>query len=269
MEFKRKQKVLRQKFWFRFIVLAFSILGSYLYVKYNDKTDLWGVIIGICGSALVWSLVELVDFFVNTFYQYESERNEFFGFVFEYFKKIKQVIRANFDKELPMHEIRKYVNELYEEMNNYIFSNNVYPISKEFYECSNYIERMYWKFDACCIGIYDNCEEKNDYYKKLYDAIILVQKDKEPTSKRFFDGMNIEKLYSEITNIELSFDKYKLPDGLIEEDVIGNLNEKFTVPGNIRETTTFIPDIVFYKLNKESKSNVFKTPLCLLFRKVE
>lgn len=72
MEFKRKQTVLRQKFWFRFAVCAASIISGFLYLILNDNTSFWGMIVGICGSALVWSLVELFDFFIHTFYQYES-----------------------------------------------------------------------------------------------------------------------------------------------------------------------------------------------------
>lgn len=267
MEFKRKQNVLRQKFWFRVSVCILSILFSISYIVCSGKSVVWGVIIGICGSALVWSLVELVDFFINTFYQYESERNTFLGLVFEYFSKMKQIIRSNKD-DISMHEIKTNVDELYNEMNNFIFSSNVYPISKEFDKCSNYIERMYWKFDACCTGLYDDCEEKTEYYKKLYDSIIVFEEEKEKTSKRFFDGMRIEKTLSEMTDIELSFDKYKLPENMVDENVIGNISDSFSIPGNIRTTMTFKPDIDFYDLSRKNKFNAFRTVLCMLFRKV-
>lgn len=270
MEFKRKQKVLRQKFCFRVIVCVLSLIVSVIYLKCNDNiNNLWSVIIGVSGSALVWSLVELVDFFVNTFYQYESERNILFGFVFEYFGKIKQVIRANIDNEIPMHEIKKYINELYDEVNNFIFSNSIYPISIEFYKCSNYIERMYWKFDACCQRIYDECEEKNDLYYKLYDSIIKEENKKEKSSKRFFEGIFIEKALSNITNIELSFDKFELSESIAKEVVVGKIGETFTVPENERTIIMFIPDIEFFELNKNSKMNAFKVVIGLIFRKFE
>lgn len=267
MEFKRKQRVLRNKFWFRIIICILSLLGIAFYLLYKINTSLWSIIIGVCGSALVWSLVELVDFIIQTHYQYESERNTFFGIISNHFCKMKTIIREN-DNEIPMHDLKKIVNELYDETNKFIFSSNIYPISKEFEMCSNYIERMYWKFYSCCTGIYENCEEKTEYYKKLYDAILLVKEDQELTSKRFFDGLSSQKRINEMIDIELSFEKYNLPENLLKQDITGNIKECFTVPGNIRKTTTFIPDLDFQNFYISGKSNALFVCICLLFRKI-
>ena len=268
MEFKRKQTALRQKLSFRIIICVLSLLGSGLYLFFNDNTSMWGVIIGICGSALVWSLVELFDFFVQTFYQYESERNAFLGLLSNDFGRIKTIIRANKD-EIPMHEIKGIVTELYDNLNSFIFGNNIYPISKEFERCSNYIERLFWKFDACCSGIYDDCEEKDEYYKKLYDSLVEVKKEKDATSKRFFDGMATAKTLSKMTDIELSFDTYKLPLNTVDYCVTGNLGESFQVPGNLRTTFTFVPDIAFNDVFRNNSTKACRTVLCLVFRKVK
>lgn len=268
MELKRKQNVLRNKFWFRVVICLCSLLGSALYLAFKSSTELWTIITGVCGSALVWSLVELVDFFVQTHYQYESERNTFFGIVTNHFSKMKNIIRAN-DKEIPMHDLREIVRDFYDETNNFIFNSNVYPVSAEFNKCCNYIERMYWKFDACCIGIHDECEERNECYEKLFNALLLIKEEKEDTSKRIFDGFFSEKSSYEMTNIELSFDKYELPDNLVDDDVIGNIKEVFIIPGNIRKTTTFIPDLDFREFYNNRKSNALFICLCLLFRKAD
>lgn len=268
MEFKRKQSVLRKRFWFRFIVCIAALLGSFLYLTPGQKSDVWTVIIGVCGSALVWALVELVDFFVQTHYQYESERNTYIGMLTEYFCKMKSIIRANKDS-IPMHELRVVVDELYEETNRYVFNSNIYPVSKEFEMCANYIQRMYWKFDACCMGIYDDCEEKDEYYKKLYDSILLAKEEKEVTSGRLFRSFFAQKSEADMTDIELSFEAYQLPKNLVSDDVKGNIEDKFTVPGNIRKTITFIPDIAFGRFYKNSKSSVFSVCMGLLFRKIQ
>lgn len=267
MEFKRKQTALRQKLSFRIIICVLSLLGSGLYLFLNDNTSMWGVIIGICGSALVWSLVELFDFFVQTFYQYESERNIFLGLLSNDFGRMKTIIRANKD-EIPMHEIKEIVTELYDNLNSFIFGNNIYPISKEFERCSNYIERLFWKFDACCSGIYDDCEEKDEYYKKLYDSLVEVKKEKEATSKRFFDGMSTAKNLSKMTDIDLSFEEYTLPPNTVDYCVTGNLGEAFQIPGNLRTTFTFAPDIAFNDVFRNDSAKAFNTVLCLVFRKV-
>ena len=267
MELKRKQNVLRNKFWFRVVICLCSLLGSALYLAFKSSTELWTIITGVCGSALVWSLVELVDFFVQTHYQYESERNTFFGIVTNHFSKMKNIIRAN-DKEIPMHDLREIVRSFYDETNNFIFNSNVYPISAEFNKCCNYIERMYWKFDACCIGIHDECEERTEYYEKLFNALLLVKEETEDTSKRFFDGFFSEKSNYEMTNIEFSFEKYELPNNLVDDDITGNIKEVFIIPGNVRKTTTFIPDLDFREFYNSRKSNALFICLCLLFRKV-
>ena len=76
MELKRKQKVLRNKFLFRVFVCIFALVGSALYLLPKKDSDLWTIIIGACGSALVWALVELFDFFVQ---RYLAGRNYWFN----------------------------------------------------------------------------------------------------------------------------------------------------------------------------------------------
>lgn len=143
----------------------------------------------------------------------------------------------------------------------------IYPISKEFEMCSYYIERMYWKFYSCCLGIYDECEERIEYYQKLYNSIILIREEKEKTSKRLFRGIFVQKSYAEMTDIDLSFEPIQLPDGIVDEDLIGNLGETITVPGNVRVTKTFIPDLKLQGIYRGGKNGCFCTIMSLLFRR--
>lgn len=269
MEFKRKQNVLRQRFGFRFIVCLASLIGSGLYLMCENTSEpLWGVILGLCGSALVWALVELFDFFIQTNHQYESERNAFWGFTMDYFRKMKTIIRTDVNN-ISMHELHTIICNLYEELNKFVFESNIYSISKEFEMCSNYIERMYWKFDACCPGIYDDCEERDECYQKLYDALILEKEEQESTSKRFFDGFFLQKSAAQMMDIELSFEQYHIPENMMDYGVVGNISDNFTVPGNIRKTKTFIPDLRFLELYKNNKPNAVFTCIRLLFRHVK
>lgn len=268
MEFKRKQKVLRQKFGFRVIVCIAALVVSGLYLKQNSDLPIWGVVIGVCGSAFAWSIVEIFDFIINTFFQYENERNDFFKFTTNYWGKIKNVIRS--DKEnIPTHEIKKIVDEFYDELNSFIFSSNVYAISYEFHQCANYIERTFWKFYACCWGTNENLPKDSECYQELYDCLILIKEEQERTSGRLFDSMSFDQTISEMTNIELSFEKYQIPDNILEEGVIGNIGESFTIPGNVYKTITFRPDLSFYELNTNGNSNALFTVLHLIFIKID
>ena len=269
MELKRKQGVLRKRFGFRLLVCLASIIGSVVYLIYDDVSKpIWGVILGLCGSALVWALVELFDFVIQTHHQYESERNAFWGFVLDHFRMMKDEIRADVDN-IPMHELHRIVKDLYGELNKFVFSSNVYSVSREFEMCSNYLERMYWKFDSCCHEINDEYEDRDEYYKKLYDALLLKKEEKEATSKHFFDGFFVQKSAAKMADVELSFEQYKLPENMVDYGVVGNISDEFVIPGNIRKTTTFIPDLRFLELRNQNNCSALYCCLCLLLRRVK
>ncbi len=42
-----------------------------------------------------------------------------------------------------------------------------------------------------------------------------------------------------MTDIELNFEKYTLPQDLIKDDILWNIKDIFIVPGNIHKTTTY------------------------------
>ena len=73
---------------------------------------------------------------------------------------MKDEIREDVDN-IPMHELHRIVKDLYGELNKFVFSSNVYSVSREFEMCSNYLERMYWKFDSCCYEINDEYEDRD------------------------------------------------------------------------------------------------------------
>lgn len=186
MEFIRKQKVIRQRFAFRMIVFFLSSLCCVLYAFYSlGSPQIWGIVIGISASALVWSIVEICDFFINTYYEYETERSAFLKITTMYFSKIKDIIRDNVE-EIPMHEIKQVINEL----------------------------------------------------------------------------------YSEMTNIELSFNEYCVDKNYIKKDITGNIGETFTIPDNVYVTYTFIPDLDFCDLYRKDKSNMVRTIFNLILRKI-
>ena len=268
MEIKRKQKVLRCKFWFRFFICLASLISCSCYLFFGNNSHIWSVIVGISGSALVWALVELFDFFVQTHHKYESERNLFLEILTDHFSEMKSRIRTNRDN-FSMNEIKIIVNNLYDKTNRFLFSSEVYAISSEFKECCNYLERLRWKFEACCAKINKDCDKSNEYYQKLYTAILTIEEKQETTSKRLFTYASANKSTIEIADIELSFEDFNMSKDIIDHNIIGNIHESFSIPGNILTTITFTPDLSFEHIFKNEESKTLRTVISLIKTKID
>ena len=72
-----------------------------------------------------------------------------------------------------------------------------------------------------------------------------------------------------MADVELSFEQYKLPENMIDYGVVGNIRDEFVIPGNIRKTTTFIPDLRFLELRNQNNCSALYCCLCLLLRRVK
>lgn len=147
MEQTRDQRVLRQRFWFRLLVLLSSVAGCILYGIFNSYSPtVWAIILGLSGSALVWSFVELFDFFIETYRQFTSERSQFFIMTEEHWSKLRSVFRSDtLIEKLPWEKVADIVDALYSKTALFPFQGGIYSISKEFELSANYITRMYWK----------------------------------------------------------------------------------------------------------------------------
>ena len=67
MERNCYRSALRARFLFRLAVLTLSIVACVAYLGFHAyRPVVWGIILGLAGSALVWAFVELIDFFVET-----------------------------------------------------------------------------------------------------------------------------------------------------------------------------------------------------------
>ena len=99
MEQNRSRLLLRKIFQFRLFSFVVSFLILYLRIRYEVWNDIdeKGWIIGVAGSALVWSMVEMVDFFVKTYEQYCKERVRFWAMVVSAFSEVENVIKADLE----------------------------------------------------------------------------------------------------------------------------------------------------------------------------
>lgn len=147
MKQTRDQRVLCQRFLFRLLVLLFSVAGCILYGNFNNYSPtVWAIILGLSGSALVWSFVELFDFFIETYRQFTNERSQFFIMTEVHWSQLRSIFRSDISvEELPWEKIADIVDDLYSKTASFPFQGGIYSISKEFESAVDYITRMYWK----------------------------------------------------------------------------------------------------------------------------
>lgn len=267
MEQKRIRSVLRKRFFFRASVLIMAVLGCIGYAaNYKANDPLWGIVFGLSGSALVWALVELFDFFVQTHHQFCLDRSNFINMLEEYFSKTKDLIRKD-KANIPWAEIQIVWNELWDRVAHYPFTGSLYCICKEFDAIANYIEHIYWQFYAC-FGLTgnDSQEPGSPFEQKLHDKMISTDRETDATSAYFFEAANYHSIWLKIAEMEPSFDKIDLPDGLIKYGVRGDLGEQFSIPGNVHTYTTLRPRLeLLERINRSHYTSSLITVTALIF----
>lgn len=268
MEQTRDQRVLRQRFWFRLFVFLFSAAGCISYCFFNsDWPTGWGVILGLAGSALVWSFVDLFDFFIETYRQFTSERSQFFIMTEAHWSQLRSVFGSDTKiEELPWKTIADIVDDLYSKTASFPFQGGIYSISKEFESAADYITRMYWKSH----GYQHSTAKKNtrDYWEPFYSDFVSIQSEvaKEP-AKTFTDFSLINDRIDALREMDVSFRDYNHPEGMISFHELGDLGESISIPSGQIQYKTFKPAYDFHRKFHENPSHgAFITVMGLLFR---
>ena len=270
MEQERKQKVLREKIIFRSGVLLLSVVICILYILYNKYYPaIWGVALGIAGSALVWSLVEIVDFFINTDEVFEEERSQFFGIVETHWSELKDCFRNTEDaQDVDWDKVFNKIDDIYNDVAMFPFKGSTYSISKEFEDAAIYITRLYWIAHGYK---YSTVEKGQDYWDSFYN--IFVKVSDHPTENY---GKDLKKIGSinqkidELRKIELSFDDFSYPKGMIDNRDIGNLGKNFSLTSGKWRYKTFKPIYDFHeKFHIDTKYGTFLVVKGILRRKIK
>lgn len=242
MERNCYRSALRARFLFRLAVLTLSIVACVAYLGFHAyRPVVWGVILGLAVSALVWAFVELIDFFVETHVQFIAERNRFFIMVQEYWHQLRQLLRNKKDTtEISWNEVKGAIDNLYAETARFPFDGLVYTLSREFELTVNYITRLYWKSDG-----FINVPKKQkgaDFWIPLYRDLVWTD------TKRVKDSFNVAREFSELNvklsalkDIEVSFEDFHHPDGLMSIDPYGDMEESITIPAGETTYVTFKP----------------------------
>ena len=272
MERKRRQKALRQKIDFRVLVLLLSIILICLYFKNAEKNPaVWGAVLGLSGSACVWAAVEIVDFYIDTYFQYVSERNSFIMKIEVYWSKLRTAFKSSSEyNETFWLEVKELVDELYSYVCKYPFEGEIYAISNEFEKIFWYISRLYWKTDGYRYG--NGNIEENEYWQPLYDTFVLAEHEEIKNVDEITDKcINIAGRYDELKNTEVKFESFLIPEDLIIYDLKGDLKEQYRVLPCLEGVyLTFKPALDFRKniLNSASKG-MFCTVTELTWRKIQ
>lgn len=284
MERKRTQKLLKSQLGFRGITffLAFICIITGIWFIFC-QSDLSGIFIGIGGSALVWSVVETIDFFLKTSYQYELDRNNFIRILDEsritITARLKNAIEEDID--VPWSEIYNDVYNLYNEMAKYSSNNSLYTLSKEFYDISQYIIRAFWLLDS---NIYfpsaknKHLTKDSEEYQHLYNQFVIEETERKTVElsdiATDWNQRRLSRLQQK--KITLSFKPYNPGNAISIKSIRGGLYRHETTDlrdSPIIETTelkTFRP----YKEIEEhmtlsKKFGVVRTVLTIALRKLE
>ena len=265
------QDVLRCRWGFRTVLFVISLLFCIAYLFFNTCNPiLWGVIFGLSGSILTWSFVESIDFFIETYHQFEIERNKFFSMTENHWSQLRSVFKSNTSIEkLPWEKIADIVANLYSKTASFPFQGGIYSISKEFESAADYITRMYWKSH----GYQHSTAKKNtrDYWEPFYRDFVSIQSEvaKEP-AKTFTDFSLINDRIDALREIDVSFRDYNHPEGMISFHELGDLGESISIPSGQIQYKTFKPAYDFHrKFHENPPHGAFITVMGLLFRHIK
>lgn len=242
MKIKENQKLLKQKFYSR-IIVAFAAMIICVFSLMLDDGVLKTVILGISGSALAWSIVEIIDFFINTFDAYKDQRIKLLRIIFCHFAELKKFVRINKAEELDLEKVNAVIEKLMRDVFSFPFEGKVYSISSEFQQIANYVRRMYWK--TLGVAHFGN----DDYKKQLYNSLVKQSSEySEIIYKRFMrDFANLSSNYEELAEIEIDFTFFSEPD-IVRDNLEGNLHQSVQLSGKesgLVKSKTFKPDIDF------------------------
>lgn len=268
MEQKRVQKMLREQFGFRLFVFVAAGAGCIWYgIVDNQASAIWGIVLGIAASALVWALVELFDFFVTRYHQYCIERSAYIMMITRYLSKIRNHLSKE-KEDISWEPIKDLIEELHEQTIQYPFSGSVYAASKEFEDFANYIERMQWRVYGCYWNL-DSIEPESVQAQSLYDMFVEMENLFENDCK-FIETLEcLENEMTDLQRIEISFEKFEIPKYSSENRKPGTMWETVDVENGQRIKWSFKPQVDFLSKIKDAPAHgAFLTVLPIIFRKI-
>ena len=163
------QRMLRAKVRGRLIILIsaiFVLLITFCCDNYFSA-DIDGFLLGISASALVWAIVELYDFYVETLQTYIDQRDDLLGLLVKHFSALRKLSNVQKYSLIDTDAIAEEISDLTTAVYNYPFVGKIYATSKEFYNIANYAKRLNWKMTALR-HLYALKPDKKDEFKHVF-----------------------------------------------------------------------------------------------------
>ena len=276
MKRQETQKYLRNKFAFRVLVIMLVIFCFVLLVRHINCSEIvTNLLLGICGSALVWGFVELFDFIVDTIEAYKKQRDNLLGIVLQHFSSLRHLISYKSSEKIEIEQISKVTRELYNDICEYPYHGEIYALSKEFQEIANYTLRLDMKMSALlhCFG--SNSKKSEEIKQKIYDTLVICQTQEIDFSNFVKQQSKIDNAYQQMTEIDINFTHYDIPKEIFASDDcdLGQSVRFASGETSISQNYAFRPKKDFQKIftKKEifAKKNCIFYVLGLLYRPIE
>lgn len=247
---------LRKRFMARIYICFLSLLLISITAYIANCNQLWSnILMGVSCSALVWSIVELYDFFIDTYYKYIEEKFKFSDELNQEILPLRAIFRKNKTaEEIPWYLVKESVEKIRTSICIFSRKSDVFILTEEWENISNYITRLYWKTTSYITG--SELAEEEELYSVFVDTRVIS--DYEWVMAMGKDSNDSATKWSALKNIEINItpvDQFLLSTNKLLENDIGEGK-------SLRLYQTFLKEVA--NINRTSiVALVFK----LLFRK--
>lgn len=235
MKIEETKKLLKNRLLFRVFVTEIAIIFVIIsyFLPASDGSickTIKDLLLGVAGSALVWSFIELFDFIVNTFEAYKDQRDNFTekrnDFCSELFVLLK-------DKEINCSKINTLVSSFHRTISQTPFTEPIYAISDEFIDIYNYINRLFWKLSGIQYYHDSHCdmESKESSKKKMYDTLVEISISHQEITDFLQNNNTIDEEYERLSNIEINTKPFPIPFSVVSLGSEGNLGTNINIIG--------------------------------------
>lgn len=227
------QRMLRAKVCGRLSILILAIVVSI--VTFCCKSCLPktmdGFLYGISASALVWAIVELYDFYVETLQIYIDQRDDFLGLLVKHFSTLRKFSNVQKYSLLNTEAIAEEISDLTTDVYNYPFVGKIYAMSKEFYDISNYVKRLNWKMVALRHLYALKSDKTDDFKQEVFKMLVEESYEQSDINNALRELCTLDPKYRAIADIDICFSPYPTPD-IVSYETKGDLGKKITIFGD-------------------------------------
>ena len=235
MKMEETKKLLRRKFWFRVIVTAIAlacVAVSYCLPSSDGSIGktIKDLLLGIAGSALVWSFIELFDFIVNTFDAYKDQRDKFIARGHDFCSDLCDLLKNKEPEKIDYQAVYSLISNFHQIVCLASFHEPIYAISDEFIDIYNYINRLYWKVAGLKYRINNTVDIKikNASTQEIYNVLVEISTTQQDIRSFVQETNNISKEYEELSEIEINCELLRTPSSIVSFGSDGNLGTNYT-----------------------------------------